>query len=47
LKKRRIVGLHVGMTRHFKVNTYGLTWDQVRYVAAAFQEISGNPDSFS
>jgi len=40
LKKRGIVGLHIGMTRHFKVNTYGLTWDQVRYVANAFQEIA-------
>jgi Sep-tRNA:Cys-tRNA synthetase len=40
LKKRGIVGLHVGMTKHFKVNTYGLNWDQVRYVAAAFQEIA-------
>ncbi len=40
LKKRRIVGLHVGMTEHFKVNIYGLTWDQVKYVANAFHEIA-------
>jgi Sep-tRNA:Cys-tRNA synthetase len=40
LKKRGIVGLHIGMTKHFKVNTYGLSWDQVRYVANAFQEIA-------
>ncbi len=40
LKKRGIMGLHVGMTKHFKVNVYGLTWDQVRYVAESFQEIA-------
>ncbi|HUX99479.1 MAG TPA: O-phospho-L-seryl-tRNA:Cys-tRNA synthase [Candidatus Deferrimicrobium sp.] len=40
LKKRSIVGLHVGMTKHFKVNIYGLSWDQVRYIASAFQEIA-------
>jgi Sep-tRNA:Cys-tRNA synthetase len=40
LKKRGIMGLHIGMTKHFKVNVYGLTWDQVRYVAEAFQEIA-------
>jgi len=40
LKKRGIMGLHIGMTKHFKVNVYGLTWAQVRYVANAFQEIA-------
>ena len=34
------MGLHIGMTEHFKVNVFGLTWDQVRYVANAFQEIA-------
>ena len=40
LKKRGIVGIHIGMSKHFKVNTYGLTWDQVRYVAKSFQDIA-------
>lgn len=40
LKKRGIVGLHIGMTKHFKINVFGLTWDQVKYVATAFQEIA-------
>ncbi len=40
LKKRGIIGLHIGMTKHFKVNTYGLAWNQIRYVASAFQEIA-------
>lgn len=40
LKKRGIVGLHVGMTKHFKVNLFGLTWEQVKHVSTAFQEIA-------
>ena len=40
LKKRGIMGVHIGMTKHFKVNIFGLTWDQVRYVANTFQEIA-------
>ncbi|NVM55681.1 MAG: O-phospho-L-seryl-tRNA:Cys-tRNA synthase [Candidatus Helarchaeota archaeon] len=44
LKKRGIVGLHIGMTKHFKVNIYGLTWDQVRYIASAFKEIAQEHD---
>ncbi len=40
LKKRKITGLHMGMTKHFKVNIYGLSWEQVRYVASAFQDIA-------
>ena len=40
LKKRNIVGIQPGLTKHFKLNVYGLTWDQVRYVADAFKEIA-------
>ncbi|MHA1265025.1 MAG: O-phospho-L-seryl-tRNA:Cys-tRNA synthase [Candidatus Helarchaeota archaeon] len=40
LKKRNIIGLHIGMTKHFKVNLFGLSWDQVRYVAETFQDIA-------
>lgn len=40
LKKRRIVGLFVGATRAWKMNTYGLTWDQIKYLAQAFHDIA-------
>lgn len=32
LRARKIVGIQPGLTKHFKFNTYGLTWDQVKYV---------------
>jgi len=41
LKQRGIVGAFAGATRAWKFNTYGLSWDQTRYVADAFQEIAG------
>lgn len=40
LKKRRIVGLHPGMSKNFKINTYGLKWEQIKYVASAFKDIA-------
>ncbi len=40
LKKRRIVGEFAGATRQWKLNTYGLTWDQIRYLAQAFHDIA-------
>ncbi len=40
LKKRKIVGIQPGLTKHFKLNTYGLTWEQVKYVVNAFHEIA-------
>lgn len=40
LKERKIVGIQAGLTKHFILNTYGLTWDKIRYVANAFQEIA-------
>ena len=42
LKQRGIVGAFSGATRAWKLNTYGLSWDQIRYVADAFKEIAGN-----
>jgi Sep-tRNA:Cys-tRNA synthetase len=36
LREKKIVGIQAGLTKHFKFNTYGLTWDQVRYVRDAF-----------
>lgn len=41
LRARKIVGIQPGLTKHFKFNTYGLTWDQVKYVKDAFFEIAG------
>jgi len=41
LKRRGIVGAFSGATRAWKLNTYGLSWDQIRYVADAFKEIAG------
>jgi len=40
LRARKIVGIQPGLTKHFKLNTYGLTWDQVKYVRDAFFEIA-------
>jgi Sep-tRNA:Cys-tRNA synthetase len=42
LKQRGIVGAFSGATRAWKLNTYGLSWDRIRYVADAFKEIAGN-----
>ncbi|UCD26267.1 MAG: O-phospho-L-seryl-tRNA:Cys-tRNA synthase [Candidatus Bathyarchaeota archaeon] len=40
LKKRRIVGGFAGATRQWKLNTYGLSWDQIRYLTCAFHDIA-------
>ncbi len=40
LKKRKIVGLHPGMSKNFKINTYGLKWEQIKYVVSAFKDIA-------
>jgi Sep-tRNA:Cys-tRNA synthetase len=40
LKERKIVGIQPGLTKHFELNVYGLTWDQVKYVAESFLEIA-------
>ncbi len=40
LKQRGIVGIQPGLTRRIKLNTYGLTDEEVRRVARAFQEIA-------
>ncbi|UCH70576.1 MAG: O-phospho-L-seryl-tRNA:Cys-tRNA synthase [Candidatus Bathyarchaeota archaeon] len=40
LKAKRIVGEFVGATRAWKLNTYGLTWDQVKHLAEALQDIA-------
>jgi len=40
LKRRGIVGIQAGLTKHFKLNTYGLTKAKVERVAKAFLEIA-------
>jgi Sep-tRNA:Cys-tRNA synthetase len=40
LKQRRIVGIQPGLSKHFKLNTYGLSWEDVKYVGDAFLEIA-------
>jgi len=40
LQKRNIVGVKRGATRQWKLNTYGLNWEQIKYVAKAFLEIA-------
>lgn len=44
LKERGIIGVFPGSTRTWKMSTYGLTWDQVRYLAEAFKEIARKYD---
>ena len=40
LSSRGIVGEFAGATRTWKLNTYGLTWKQIRYLADAFTGIA-------
>ncbi len=41
LRSRGIVGVQPGLTKHFKLNTYGLSREKVERVAEAFLEIAG------
>ena len=40
LKKRKVIGLHPGMTKNFKVNTYGLSEAQLEHAIWAFKDIA-------
>ncbi len=40
LRARGIVGVQPGLTRHFKLNVYGLSWDEVKRVVEAFHDIA-------
>jgi Sep-tRNA:Cys-tRNA synthetase len=40
LSRRGIVGPFPGATYTWKMNTYGLTWAQVKYLAESFKEIA-------
>ena len=39
LKSRRIHGIKPGLTRHFKLSTYGVEKEKLRYVVESFEEI--------
>ena len=41
LKERGIAGEFAGATRTWKLNTYGLTWAQVKHTADSILEIAG------
>ncbi|MBN2518193.1 MAG: O-phospho-L-seryl-tRNA:Cys-tRNA synthase [Candidatus Altiarchaeota archaeon] len=40
LKERGVVGPFPGATKDWKLNVYGLTWDQIEHTANAFTEIA-------
>jgi Sep-tRNA:Cys-tRNA synthetase len=40
LKDRGIIGEFAGATRTWKLNTYGQTWDQIKYTAESFLNIA-------
>lgn len=40
LTKRHITGIFPGATREYKINTYGLNWEQIKYLTNAFKEIA-------
>ncbi len=40
LKNKKIVGEFAGSTRVWKLNTYGLSWDRIKYLSDAFIEIA-------
>jgi len=42
LKERGIVGIKAGLTKQFKLSTYGKTRAQVEHIAGAFKEIIAN-----
>jgi Sep-tRNA:Cys-tRNA synthetase len=44
LKQRGIVGAFAGATRAWKFNTYGLSWEQIHYLADAFTEVAKKYD---
>lgn len=40
LKNKNIIGVQAGLSKHFKINTYGLSWNKIKYVAETFQKIA-------
>ncbi len=44
LKERGIMGIFPGATRTWKMNTFGLTWNQIEYLAESFKDIAKKYD---
>lgn len=44
LKERGIIGIFAGATRKWKMNPYGLTWDQIEHLSGAFKDIARKYD---
>ncbi|NHI93009.1 MAG: O-phospho-L-seryl-tRNA:Cys-tRNA synthase [Candidatus Lokiarchaeota archaeon] len=44
LKKKKIAGLFPGSTKSFKINTYGLTWEEIKKVINIFINIAEEND---
>ncbi len=44
MKDRRITGIQSGLTKHFKLSVYGLSWPQVEYVANSFKDLAQKHD---
>jgi Sep-tRNA:Cys-tRNA synthetase len=40
MEKKGIIGLHKGLSKHFKISLYGLSWDEVRKVRDTFYEVA-------
>ncbi len=40
LKRRGVIGVHPGLTKNFKINTFGLTRKQIDHVIWAFKDIA-------
>lgn len=40
LKERGIVGIFPGATRKWKMNSYGLSWNQIKHLAESFKKIA-------
>ncbi|MHC1611166.1 MAG: O-phospho-L-seryl-tRNA:Cys-tRNA synthase [Candidatus Methanospirareceae archaeon] len=40
LKRKRIIGEFAGSTRVWKLNTYGLSWERIKYLSEVFLEIA-------
>jgi len=44
LKERGIIGISPGATRTWKMNSFGLTWDQIEHLAESFKDIARKYD---
>lgn len=40
LRKKKVVGLFPGSSKHFKLNTFGLSWEELETVISAFHDVA-------